>query len=345
LPSQQRQTTWEDLEQAQRIIDLKPIQRRILSLLGTGHSQSDTAKLIKKSAGYVCQETKRLETLGLIKKQQPKLQSERIGKRQRTYFYELSEEGQALAQGEVPQLTSCRVHHIGVKYRITRQSDKPSEDKRTGFSKDWKLKGWTKRAYWYPGRAGLPSVTLYLNVKQIEIWVDKGQHITAASIQDAERLGDEAIAKAREQFIQSQQSFGVYFTTDSGKMIGDRHYGFSHLDGTKAAQQGVTLDHWWEDKSVKEVEPHLIELETKKREYATPLDRTIQLSKDLEGLPDLIKQTINPLSQDIAQVQAMIQGGTTLQSQYNQMLHLLTATLAEMAEMRNEMRGLKGVRE
>lgn len=288
----------------------------------------------------MCQETKKLETLGLIKKQLPKLQSEK-GKRQRTYFYELSGEGKALAQGEVPQLTSCRVHHIGVKYRITRQSDKPSEDKRTGFNRRWEPKGWIKRAYWYPGRAGLPSVTLYLNVKQVEIWVDKGQHITAASIQDAERLGDEAIAKAREQFIAAQQGFGVYFATDSGKMIGDRHYGFSHLDGTKAAQQGVTLDHWWEDKSVKEVEPHLIELETKKKDFATELDRTIQLSKDLEGLPDLIKQTISPLTQDIQQIKAIAQGSITKSQEESALMRYISTLMAEVAELRKEVKELR----
>lgn len=268
----------------------------------------------------------------MIRRQVPKLQSER-GKRQRTIFYELTEETKLRVQGiRLPQ-TACRVHHIGVKYRIS-QSNSPSKDARTGYDHSFYMRGGSERkVYWFPGRDGLPSVTLTWHPGTLIAWVDKGQTIMAASIEDAERLGDEAITKARDKFVKCQGKFGIRIVSDNGTMMGKRHYGFLHEDGTEAVKQGVTVKDWWEDKSTNSAE-----LETHNKPGATLLDQTIQFSQQF---PDLIKQTISPISTEVLAVKAMLQGGITMQQQYEQMINFMTKALNEMAAMRQEIRELR----
>ena len=315
--------------------------------MGEGHPQASVAKLMGLSTATINGYTKSFESWGLIRRQVPKLQSEK-GKRQRTIFYELTEETQLRLGGvRLPQ-TECRVHHIGVKYRIS-QSRSPSKDERTGYDHSFYMRGGSERkVYWFSGRNGLPSVTVTWHPGTLIVWVDRGQKIMAASIEDAERLGDEAIAKAKEKFVTCQGKFGIQIVADNGTMMGKRHYGFLHEDGTEAVKQGVTVKGWWEDKSTAKEIPGSAELETMDKPSAYLLDQTIQFSQQF---PDLIKQTISPISTEVSAVKAMVQGGIGLSGQYEQMLNVMTLfmknqqeQMKEMAALRQEIRDLRAER-
>ena len=287
---------------------------------------------MKLSAATVNGYTKSFESWGLIRRQEPKLQSEK-GKRQRTIFYELTEESKLRLEGvKIPEIT-CRAHHFGIKYRIS-QSGSPAKDKRTGYDHSFYMRGGSERkVYWYS--EGELSCTVTWHPGTLMVWMDKGQMIKGvATIEDAIRVGYAAVEKAKEQFVAGQDKFNIRIVADKGTRIGKPHLGFNGKDGTTAAQQGVTKDEWWIDHSQKEVAPDEYELETMDEKSGTLLDQTIQFSQQFP-------QMLNPLQQDISAVKAMVQGGITMNQQYEQMINFMTKALNEMAAMRQEIRELR----
>jgi hypothetical protein len=78
----------------------------------------------------------------------------------------------------------------------------------------------------------------------------------------------------------------------------------------------------------------------------TRLDNLIKVSEqvDLTAMPEAmreINEKLNPLSANVLQVQAILQGGISISTQYEQMLNFMTKVLTEMQEMRKENAELK----
>ena len=342
------QLTFAEIRKSQTIQNLTSRQRTILSFLEQQVPKAIIAKRLNLSNARISQIVKELESEGIIKRiaTHPAKQATR----NYTHFYELAPDAKAQLTGEKTlPLTTFHVHHIGMKYRILRQSGDISTDKRiTGDPvKSWRTKPKSPQfhAFWFSGKSGHPHVTLYIYPKKIVAWVNKGQIIPAASIQDAERIGDLAIQTALDQFIDKQRQFRVHLETDSGAIMGKRHYGGmireDHPNMQKALAEGLNCKGWHADKSPDDKIPGMGEVETYDIERATGLENVINMAPELVKLPDLIRDTINPLNTEVSQVKAMIQGGITMQQQYEQMVNLLTKTLTEMSEMRKELMELR----
>ncbi|MFA5408287.1 MAG: helix-turn-helix domain-containing protein, partial [Bacilli bacterium] len=103
------------------------------------------------------------------------------------------------------QYTNCRVHNIRRSYPILRQSGPVATDPRTGFEKSWEMRGGTRYKYFFPGKGTAPNITIDVHPGTLTAYPDRGQTVTAESIQDAEELTRKAIEDAIALFTEKQR--------------------------------------------------------------------------------------------------------------------------------------------
>jgi len=306
--------------------------------------QAEIARKIKVSRSYVNQVIKRLESLGLI--QRVDTHKTKPGMRAYTLFYELSPELKARIKGDkvAAPFTEMRTHHIQMKFKVISQSDKPTKDKRTSFNKSWFMRGQSERfKYWYIGRAGLPSVSLTAHPKTIVITMDKGQKIVAASAKEAEQMAVLACYQAKDKFVQEQAKFGITFETEhTGVRIGKTHVGLAFHEGGPL-DSPINIPGMWVDKSVeKELGPGFKEVESYiDHELATPLEKGVMAVAALPAAMKEFTDKLNPMSESILQVQAMMQGSITNQQMLENVTKLISSVLIEMQSIRAENAELK----
>jgi predicted transcriptional regulator len=343
------QITFAEINGISKIHSLSDNQRKILALVNCKLTQAQIADKLHVSSSYVCQTIGKLRAFNLIKKLET--QRSREGVREYNNFYELSPELKGSIKKEVEQVfTPARVHHILRKFRIVSQSGPASRDKRASFSKAWKMKGPDRIKYWYPGKAGLPSITIDVHPHTIVAYMDKGQTIAARSKEEAEKMAWYALFQAKDTFIDEQRMFGVHFEIENvGVQIGEAHCGFIFRTDGPYAQTETSLPDKWIDKSVqKELGEGYAELEcfTSK---ATPLEKGVMAMEHLPetikaAMPEAMKEITDklvPMNSSIVRVEAMLQGGITISQQYEQMVNFMTRALDEMAEIRKENAELK----
>lgn len=321
---------------------LKPLlknQRSVLSLLNAGLLQAGVAQRLRVSRPYVNQITKSLESLGLITRRKP------------TYFYDLSPEAKSLLAGTqaLDEFTPARLHNFKKKYRILSVTKEPSIDRRAHYQASWKMRGPLRHKFWYSGDAGIPSVTVDYHIRSLVIYIDKGQHILARSVEEAAALGWLAIQKARDAWIKDQHSFNVdYSVEDIGSVIAKVHAGFVMMDKDPVIKEvldnggNVGYADYWVDKSVeKELGPGHCEAETAEPENMTRLGRGIQMIETIE--PEAFKEIakVGGLSDSIIRVEAMLQGSITTAMQNDNILKFLSKIMDEMQAIRLENAELK----
>jgi len=333
------QQTFDDVKQSAQIHNLTERQRRLLGLLAEQVPKSRCAELLKVSTACISQHVKRFLSWNLI--QRVATHPSKEGKRNYTHFYSLSPEAKGLLiKKEAPaQFSSCRVHHAGIKYKILRQSGAVSVDKRTAHNKTWTMRGGKRHGYFFAGKDGMPSVSVYVHPGTLIAWVDKGQQIPAGSSEAASRIADIAIHEAVEKFKKCQGKFGVIVETDKGQPY-KKHYGFAVHDTHPDIQKPINRIDWWVDKSNSEIGKPMAEVETDIQEKATALERTIDLS---QNLPDLIAQTINPLGQQINRVEALLAGGRPLEVQYARALDLIERLMERLEAQDRRIATLEGM--
>jgi predicted transcriptional regulator len=339
-----RQCTLGELDGIRTVKGLTENQRKIISLVNCGLTQSQVADKLGFSRAYVNQIIKKLLSFNLIQRIETHPSSE--GKRDYTHFYQLSPELKGRIAGNKPEetFTSCRIHNLRLKVPVISLSAPVSVDKRASYSKSWQMRGGARHKYWFSGKAGMPSVTLDVHPKTIVCYVDKKQMIVAKTPAEAEDIGWRAIYHALDQFVELQSRFGVQVeVAHTGTVIGKVHGGFVGTD-SPAMEQGVKTKEWWIDRSQEaELGPGHPELETSNKDGMTRLDNLIKVSEqvDLTSLPEMFKGMIDPLNQQVGQAVAMLQGGITISAQYEQMLNFMTKVLDEMSQIRKENAELK----
>ena len=307
---------------------LKPLsknQRSVLALLNAELLQAGVAQRLRVSRPYVNQIVKSLESLGLITRRKP------------TYFYDLSSEAKSLLSGTqaLDEFTPARLHNFKKKYRILSVTKEPSLDRRAHYQASWKMRGPLRHKFWYSGDAGIPSVTVDYHIRSLVIYIDKGQHILARSVEEAAALGWLAIQKARDAWIKDQHSFSVdYSVEDIGSVIAKVHAGFVMMDKDPIIKEvldnggKVGYADYWVDKSVeKELGLGHCEAETAEPENMTRLGRGIQMIETIqpEIFADLAK--LGPLSSEVHTVLAHIQSGQPIQNQINQLIMMFGKVL------------------
>lgn len=316
---------------------LTPKQKRIVALLAEGCTQGIVHDRLHLSRSFISQTVTSLEKHSLLK---------RKSSSKYNAFYELSPAlKNQISENPLPKLTTCRVHNIRRKYTVLSISREISTDQRAGFMGSWKPKGSTRYKFWYSGKAGEPSITIDLHPKKdggatIVAYPDAGQEVLAETIDEVEDKTNIIIHNAVLKFIAEQQKFNVHMQVEGvGKTITDPHYGFAISKGTAHADAGTTLAGWDVDASPQDLgNPEQVELETKKKWAATPLDSLI---KSADALPEALKELgkIGTLTSEVHTVLAHIQSGQPIQNQVNQLIIMFGEMLKNQHEILKRMDG------
>ncbi len=338
------QLTFDSLGRFRKIKAPGESERKVISLINYQLTQTDIAFKLNISRARVNQIVKSAESHGFLKR--ANTQPGQGKKRNYNYFYELSSAGiEWLGKDQNPQeFTACRMHHFRRKYKIVRQSSPPVKDERASYLKSWKLRGGSERyKYWYPGRAGIPSVTLDVHPKTIVAYVDKGQSIPARSAEEATGIGWKAISEARDKFIAEQSRFGAEFIVEEiGEPIGKVHAGFVMHESNPVAQQRLDLPDWWKDKSVeKELGPGYTEAESDNPAEYTQLESGIMTLQILPEAMQEFNKKLDAITEQGSQSAAMLQGSITTAQQNDNILKFLSKIMDEMQAIRNENAELK----
>jgi predicted transcriptional regulator len=339
-----RQCTLSESDNLRSIKGLSENQRKIVSLVSCGLTQSQVADKLGFSRAYINQQIKRLLSFNLIQRIETHPSQE--NKRNYTHFYELSPELKGRIGNNKPDevFTSCRVHNLRMKVPVISLSAPVSVDKRASYSKSWEMRGGARHKYWFSGKAGMPSVTLDVHPKTIVCYVDKKQMIVAKTPAEAEDIGWRSIYAALDKFVELQGRFGVVVdVAHTGTVIGKVHGGFVGTD-SPAMEQGVKTKEWWIDRSQEaELGPGHPELETSNKDGMTRLDNLIKVSEqvDLTALPEMFQNIVNPIAANVLQVQAMMQGSITNQQMLENVTKLISSVLVEMQAIRSENAELK----
>jgi hypothetical protein len=349
------QQTFLEIAATDRIKALTINQRKIIGLVGLHLTQSDIAKKLGFSRAYINQTIKRLESLGLIKKDKKGTN----GTRDYNHFYEVSPDV------KIPGIifTPFRAHHFIRKFKIVRQSGPVSTDKRVSHSKSWSMRSKKdiRHKYWYMGKAGLPSVTIDWHPGTIVVYVDKGQKIPARTTEEAKQLGWYAVNQAKDRFIEEQLLFGVEIEIENvGQQIGKVHMGLEGdeqgpLASIKQAQDlipeervmGVKNPVWFDKSNGK----GKLELEMfEDHPDLTPAEQAIKTIADLPEvvkkiMPEIMKEIdakINPMSNQMAQLVSQLQGGRPIEVMFQNALDMMLRMMEKMDRMDDEIRVLKG---
>jgi hypothetical protein len=196
------------------------------------------------------------------------------------------------------------------------------------------MRGGARHKYWYPGKAGMPSVTIDVHPRTLVIYCDRKQFIPARTPAEALDLGWRSIYQALDTFIEKQSRFAVQIeTSHTGIKIGKPHGGFVGSDSPVMAE-GVTRPHWWVDRSQEsEFGPGHPELETDLPEGMTRLDGLIKLSETMPTALSDIAKSLDPLHQEINALSAHIAGGNTIQYQINQQNTLILKLIEHITNL------------
>jgi hypothetical protein len=236
------------------------------------------------------------------------------------------------------------VHNLRKKISLLSQSKPLALDKRAGYQKSWEMRGGARHKFWYPGKAGQPSVTIDWHIKSLICYVDKKQTILARTPEEAMEIGWRAIYAAVDLFIEQQRKFGVQIEVPHvGETVGKPHGGFVGSD-SPAMEEGVTKEHWWIDRSQEaELGPGHPELETDKPENMTRLDNLIKVSEqvDLTHLPEMFQGMIDPLNNKMLQLVSQLQGGRPVETMFRNALDLMMRMMEKMDKMDDELKALK----
>ena len=328
------QTTFQNIPEIKKVKALTERQRQVLTLLSKGFWQSDIADRLKISQPRINQITKILESKGLVKK---KTESNIKGPREYRNYYEV------LPEAKVPgtDFNICHVHRIRMKFKILSQSGPVSLDKRTGYLKSHAMRGWTSHKFWFSGRTPLPNVTIDLNPKNLVIYMDKGQMITARDMDQAEEIAWYAVYQARDSFVRLQEKYGTKFEIETtGTRIDKVEYGFLyHKDSGVGEAVKPLPPNWWDDASVEPEFPGHREFETNVKPEAQAVQSAITQLKAMPEFLQNFEKKFGEVNDNVLAVAATLQGGRPVESMMLDMLDHMSRMTARINTLESELSG------
>ena len=373
----ERQQTLADLAALHYVQRLNPLQVRILKLLALGdYTQSEIARRLNVSRQYVHQIVKKFQKYNLLQKNgRAWTVKYRTGDRPHREDFLSREKAEAAAEtarenGLAPtiepstgspynatysvnptlrkqidretdyiQYTNCRVHNIRRSYPIVRQSGPVATDRRTGYEKSWNMRGGARHKYFYPGKGAAPNITIDIHPGTLTAYPDRGQTVTAESIQDAGELVRKAIEDAIANFIEGQRRFGIQIEIMHGRQTTPTHYGFTFsTDAPHAAEQTALPGFWIDHSPEANGDPNRAEIETLDPTRATGLDRAIlQMhridSTIADGIAAALPQAMGPLTAQLSSIEAAVCGGITMQQKVDNLTMILAAMLKKNEQL------------
>ena len=330
------QTTFQNIPEIQKVKALTERQRQVLTLLSKGFWQGDIAERLKVSQARVSQITKKLESLGLVKK---KIESGIKGPREYRNYYEV------LPEAKVPgtDFNICHVHRIRMKFKIISQSGPVSLDKRTGYLRSHQMRGWRSHKFWYPGRTPLPSITIDLNPKNLVVYMDKGQMITAKDMDQAEEIAWYAVHQAKDSFVYLQAKYGTRFEIETtGTRIDKVEYGFLyHKDSGVGEAVKPLPPNWWDDGSVEPEFPNHREFETNVKPEAQAVQSAITQLKAMPEFLQNFEKKFGEVNENVLTVVSQLQGGRPFESMMLNAVDVMSRMTERINRLEDELRGRK----
>lgn len=343
-----RQVTFDDLTKIQTLAALTDKEKRAARLLAEGCTQSLVADRMRVSRSFVSQTVTLLTKHNLVKKLNPGRYNS---------FYEIAPELKAqLDKDGVCEFSNCDTHYIKRKYRLLHKNANLSLDRRTGYMKSKKMRGWTSHRFWHSGGAGGLRVSIEVYPHSIVAYPDARQKVIAESIEQAEDRINVEIHNAVMKFVRDQAKFGCVLEIDEvGRQITPTHYAFPMNRNSPYLKAGTTQENTWTDGSPqKHGEPDRAEYETTDKDRATALDVAIDKVMAVEDIVDeqirmampeamaKFEEAFAPLKQEIATVLAYVQSGQTVQNQLQQLTFLVAKQLKEKHDLQDELAKYKG---
>ncbi len=250
------------------------------------------------------------------------------------------------------QVSACRVHNIRLKYTYGLDGT-INTSRKTGYIKSWAMRGGDRHKFLIPGRTGYPDIMIDVHPGTLIAYPDGGQTMAAETVEEVETVTRAAIHEAITEFAGRQTRHGVRIAihrpANTGRQVTQTHYGFPFPDNSPYAAEQTRLPGFWIDHSPEgHGLPGHAEIETLNSGAASALDAGIHKILNLESIlartiptamNDFMERTLSPQLQAI---QALQQGGITLQQKVDNLTQILAAMLLKNERLEAQMINLKG---
>ena len=260
--------------------------------------------------------------------------------------------------------TLCIPHHLKIKIPILDQN-RPlvtagwrQSRARSILVRSWKPRGPERHLFHVQTVGG--TVGIEYHGKSLVAYRVERTHLMAADVDEATTLAAAQIQDGVARFVEEQGWFGVRLTLGTPTIIDKPHFAFA----SKAAQKVLDAGHqlttpgvYCDDSLAHHGRPDAGEIETTDPILADQIDRGLRNALNIEPIVersvargmveqskaildgfcqqlDPIQQTLGSIYETANTVLAHVQGGTTLEYQFTQIVTLLTHTLNEMKELR-----------
>lgn len=267
--------------------------------------------------------------------------------------------------------TLCIPHHLKIKIPILDQTQPlvtagwRQSRARAILVRSWKPRGPERHLFHVQTVGG--TVGVEYHGKSLVAYRVERTHLMAADVEEATALAAAQIQDGVARFVEEQGWFGVRLTLGTPQIIDRPHFAFASktartvLDaGQRLSTPGVTCD----DSLASHGRPDAGEIETTDPILADQIDRGLRNALHLEPIVersvargmveqsktildgfcqhlDPIQQALGSLSATANTVLAHVQGGTTLEYQFTQIVTLLTHTLNEIKDLRGRVADLE----
>ena len=267
--------------------------------------------------------------------------------------------------------TLCIPHHLKIKIPILDQNQPlvtagwRQSRARSILVRSWKPRGPERHLFHVQTVGG--TVGIEYHGKSLVAYRVERTHLMAADVDEATTLAAAQIQDGVARFVEEQGWFGVRLTLGTPTIIDKPHFAFASKAARKvldAGHQLTTPGVYCDDSLAHHGRPDAGEIETTDPILADQIDRGLRNALNIEPIVersvargmveqskaildgfcqqlDPIQQTLGSIYETANTVLAHVQGGTTLEYQFTQIVTLLTHTLNEIKDLRGRVADLE----
>ncbi len=267
--------------------------------------------------------------------------------------------------------TLCIPHHLKIKIPILDQNQPlvtagwRQSRARAILVRSWKPRGPERHLFHVQTVGG--TVGIEYHGKSLVAYRVERTHLMAADVEEATALAAAQIQDGVARFVEEQGWFGVRLTLGTPQIIDKPHFAFASKTARTvldAGQRLTTPGVYCDDSLAHHGRPDAGEIETTDPILADQIDRGLRNALNIEPIVersvargmveqsktildgfcqhlDPIQQALGSLSATANTVLAHVQGGTTLEYQFTQIVTLLTHTLNEIKDLRGRVADLE----
>ncbi len=267
--------------------------------------------------------------------------------------------------------TLCIPHHLKIKIPILDQTQPlvtagwRQSRARAILVRSWKPRGPERHLFHVQTVGG--TVGVEYHGKSLVAYRVERTHLMAADVEEATALAAAQIQDGVARFVEEQGWFGVRLTLGTPQIIDKPHFAFASKTARAvldAGHQITTPGVYCDDSLAHHGRPDAGEIETTDPILADQIDRGLRNALNIGPLVersvaqgmveqsktildgfcqhlDPIQQTLGSIYETANTVLAHVQGGTTLEYQFTQIVTLLTHTLNEIKDLRGRVADLE----